>query len=258
MEKNEKKIRYSSETELRSQMVQLAKLMHQREYISSIDGNLSSRLSPNQLLTTPSGVNKGLMSKDDLVVVNMEGKTLRGKGQPSSELRMHLMIYKERPDVMAIVHAHPPVTVAFSLAGISLAQCLLPEVVFTLGSIPTVGYATPTTEKVPEVMKEPIRHYNALILERHGTVTVGKNLMQAYNRLETVEHTAKATFTARQMGQVAPLPAQEVNRLIEMGSRLGLTRLNQACTECGGCGRPPGDSKTGEKSLSSLVLNMID
>jgi L-fuculose-phosphate aldolase len=234
---------HSKERELRQQMVEVFRLMYQYRYIVAGDGNVSVRLGPEEILITPSGVPKGHMKPEDMVVMDLQGNKVR-KGQygPSSERRIHLEIYRIRPDIQAVVHAHPMHCIAFSLAGLSLAQCLLPEVIITLGSIPTTAYATPTSEDGPVAIRELFKEYNAIILNRHGTVCGGTSLMEAYNRLETIEHTAHITYIARQLGGVEPLPKDEVLRLMQLGAMFGqkpkvegIDVKNPPCEKCNAC-----------------------
>ncbi len=225
-----------TEHELRREMVRIGRLMWERGYVAATDGNLSARLGSNRLLVTPSGLSKGFLSADDLVVVRLDGEPLagyRGRGRrPSSEIAMHLAVYEQRPEVGAVIHAHPPLAVAFSIAGVSLARCVLPEVVVTLGAIPTTGYATPGTKEVPESIKQAIAGYDAIILAHHGSLTVGDTLWEAYLRLEKVEHTAQITLAAQQLGRVHTLPPEAVDKLIVKRNAL-LQQMGRAT--CEGC-----------------------
>ncbi len=223
--------------DLKQQLVHICHRMAEQGFVAATDGNVSVKTG-DRLLITPSGLNKGFVTQDDLIETDLRGRVITGEGRPSSEIRMHLLVYELRPDVRAVVHAHPPLATAFSLAGVSLARCILPEVVMTLGAIPTIDYATPTTAQVPEVIREPIQRFDALILARHGTLTVGPDLMSAYNKLEKVEHTAQITLAARQLGGADTLPVEEIDRLTAMGRDLGLLGSETVCVGCGGCGRP--------------------
>ena len=229
-----------SETELRVQICEIARRIYERGYSVAADGNLSVRLEGGDLLVTPSGVFKGNLYPEDIVRTSADGglrASPRGL-RPSGELLMHLAIYRVRPDVQAVVHAHPPIAVGFTLAGVSLAQCLLPEVILSFGDIPTAPYSTPTTAAVPEAISELIRTSDALMLARHGSLTVGQDLESAYHRLEQIEHTARITLAARQLGEVKPLPKDEVDRLLEMRRRLGLGPVAEPCNNCGACLSP--------------------
>src|SRR5687767_5714783 len=181
----------------RSALVDVCKLMHQRGYIASRDGNVSVRIGERRLLVTPSGARKGFLKPEEMVVCDLEGRPVSGeRARPSSELMMHTAIYAIRPDVRAVVHAHPPAAIAHTIAGVSLAEPLMPEVFCELGEILTLPYTTPTTIEVPEALKEPMRNHVAVIMERHGSITVGETLAQAYDRLEVLEHTARISLMA--------------------------------------------------------------
>jgi L-fuculose-phosphate aldolase len=171
------------------------------------------------VLTTPSGINKGLMEAYQVITVDLAGRVLTGEGQPTSEIRMHLLAYELRPDVSAVVHAHLPYATACTLAGIDLLEPILPEVVITLGGIPTAPYATPGTEEVPEAIRGIIEEYDALLLSRHGAMTVGPDVMDAYNKMEKLEHTARVVLAARLQGPLPPLPPAEVEKLRRLAEK---------------------------------------
>jgi L-fuculose-phosphate aldolase len=207
--------------------------------VAATDGNLSARLGPDRLLVTASGVSKGFLSDDDLVVIRLDGKLVsayRGRDrQPSSEISMHLEVYHQRPDVNAVVHAHPPLATAFSIAGVSLARCVIPEVIVTLGGIPTSEYATPGTTEVPGSIRQAIRDYDAIILAHHGSLTVGSSLWEAYLRLEKVEHTAEITLAAQQLGRVHTLSPEAVEKLIQKRRELLQRQGRDFCEGCTIC-----------------------
>ncbi len=214
------------EQELRQQIIAVGKLLHQKGYVAATDGNISARWGEDKVLVTPSGVSKGLMSPGDLLVTDLEGRLLdeAGGGKPSSEFPLHLQAYRQRPDVRAVVHAHPPVAIACSIAGLSLEPCVIPEVVVMLGSIPTAPYATPGTPEGAEVIRELILTRDALLLDHHGVVAVGSSPMDAYLKLEKVEHAAQIILAARQLGRVTPLKPEQVEKLIDIRRRHGLLR----------------------------------
>lgn len=205
----------ATEVKLRQTLVRICRMLHQKNLIAAMDGNVSVKCGDG-LLTTPSGVNKGYLEEDHLILVDWNGRVVEGEGQPTSEMAMHLAVYRLRPEVEAVVHAHPPLATAFSIAGISLEDFVLPEVVMTMGVIPTVSYATPTTAEVPESIRNLILKHDALILERHGALTVGRDLMDAYNKMEKLEHAALIIFSALQLGRVRCLPPREVEKLLHL------------------------------------------
>jgi len=207
----------ATEQQLKQDIVRICGMLHKKNYLAATDGNVSVRLK-DRLLITPSGVHKGYMEADQVLSVDLEGRVLEGDGRPTSEIRMHLLAYELRPDVGAVVHAHLPYATACTLAGISLLEPILPEVVITLGGIPTAPYATPGTAEVPEAIRDFLREFDALLLSRHGAMTVGRDVMDAYNKMEKLEHTARVVLAARLQGPVPPLPAAEVEKLRRLGA----------------------------------------
>lgn len=184
----------------RRDIADVCQLMHQRGMLAARDGNVSVRVGARRLLVTPSGARKGFMAPGQMVLTDLEGRPVRGEtGVPSSEIAMHVVVYKNRPDVNAVVHAHPPYAVAHTVAGISLAEPLMPEVFCELGEVLTVPYTTPGTVEVPSALAEPIRNHQVLMLEAHGSLCVGPTLHKAYDRLEILEHAARISAIARSM-----------------------------------------------------------
>jgi len=228
-----------SEHQTKLDMIEIGKRLHGRGWISSTDGNFSVKLGENRIITTPTGVHKGYLTTDDFVIVNMKGEVLEGNSKPSSELLMHLTCYRERPDICSVIHAHPTYCIVLSVAGIKLAKCLLPEVLFTLGSIPTADYAPPTTEQVATSVQEPVRDFDAIILERHGSLNVGKDIFDTYNKLERMEHVAEITYHAQQLGRAEPLSDSQVSELMEIKDGLGMNAKPQPvnCNSCNSCGK---------------------
>jgi L-fuculose-phosphate aldolase len=230
-----------TEHELRREMVRVGRLMWERGYVAATDGNLSARLGLDRLLVTPSGLSKGFLSPDDLVVMRLDGRAAsqtahRGWGaKPSSEILMHLEVYRLRPDVRAVVHAHPPLAISFSIAGVSLARCVLPEVIITLGGIPTAEYATPGTDEVPDSIRQAVQDCDALLLAHHGSLTLGGTLWEAYLRLEKVEHTAQITLAAQQLGGVKTLSPEAVEKLTDMRRELLQRQGRDLCQDCTVC-----------------------
>ncbi len=233
------------EHQQRKQLLQIAHLCYERRLLVAMDGNLSVLLPSGDVLCTRAGCHKGLLTDDDLLVVDRRGNKLRGSGTPTSELKMHLACYDERPDIRAVVHAHPPISVAFTIAGISLARCVLPEVVLTLGTIPTVEYETTGTDALAARIGPWIREHDAILMDRHGAVCVGRDLLTAFCNLETMEHTALITKTARDLGGARDLPPDEATKLRQMGllryggppdavkkAEAGGHDLPSACTAC--------------------------
>ena len=225
-----------AELDYKKDIITVGKMLHSNGYIAATDGNISIKISPGRILTTASGVSKGFLKDEHIVVVDGDGELLFGNYKPSSELKMHLIAYKLRPELKAIVHAHPPTCTAFTIAGISLAKCILPEVVMTLGVIPTADYATPTTGEVPESIKDYIMKYDAIILDRHGAITVSKtDVFDAYYKLEKIEHTAEVTLKARQLGRVKTLNEEQIGKLTDVSGIAREKLCPSTCVNCGAC-----------------------
>src|SRR6185295_18552112 len=180
-------------------------------------------------------MHKGFIKESDLVITDVHGKLLRGTKKPSSEFLMHELIYAERPEMGAVVHAHPPMTVGLALAGVTLAQCVLSETCLVLGPILTAPYSTPTTMEVPNTLRPFLRQANAIVLDRHGALTVGRDLDEAYNRMEAMEHASKITHAARVLGPVAPLAPPQVEKLQALARTFGIARAPDPCTLCNAC-----------------------
>ncbi len=223
----------SSEEARRADVVEIGRRLHQRAYVASNDGNVSVRLDAERLLTTPGGVSKGFMSPDMLVITDYEGRKLAGERDPSSELPMHLAVYRRRPDVTAVVHAHPPVATGFAVAGIPLDRAVLAEVVTTLGSIPIADYGTPSTQELADAVDRHIAAHDGLLLANHGAITVADGLMRAYYKMETIEHFARISVVARILGRERLLSREEVDRLQELRGTYGITAPAPICPEGG-------------------------
>lgn len=205
------------ETELREELIRVCRRLEEKGLIAASDGNVSCRVGDDRLLITPSGTSKGELKPADLLLVTLNGKMLTGEGKPSTEMRMHLLVYQERPDVQAIVHAHPPLLTAFTLARIPFMAEALPEVWLTIGPVPTAPYATPTTQEVPDSIAPFIANHQAMLLEGHGSLTLGKTIKEAYMRLEKLEHAAHTLLYAHLLNPQAPIPL----------SRIALSKLEQ-------------------------------
>ncbi len=206
-----------SEHELRQEILRFGHLCYERNLLVAMDGNLSIRLASGDLLCTRSGCHKGFLEDGDLLVVDAQGRRKRGEGRPTSELAMHLACYAERPDVGAVIHAHPPLCVAFTVAGVSMSRAVLPEVVLTLGTIPTAPYETAGSDALARTIRRYVRQFDAILMDTHGAVCVGRTLLEAFCRLETMEHTARILKAAQDLGTVRGLPEEEVRTLKQMG-----------------------------------------
>ena len=221
----------SSEETKRADIVEIGRRLHQRAYVASNDGNISVRLDAERLLTTPKSVSKGFMSPDMLVITDYAGRKLAGERDPSSELPMHLAVYRRRADVTAVVHAHPPVATGFAVAGIPLDRAVLAEVVTTLGSIPIAEYGTPSTQELADAVDRHIAAHDGLLLANHGAITVAGGLLPAYYKMETIEHFARISVVARILGRERLLSREEVNRLQELRGTYGIAAPAPICPE---------------------------
>lgn len=204
------------ENKLKLDICEVGKRMYARNYVASNDGNMSIRISDNEILITPSGVSKGYMSPDDMLKVDIEGNLLEGHLKPSSEMKMHLEVYKRRPYVFAVVHAHPQKATAFAVAHKCFDKITLPEIIFSLGKVALADYGTPTTYEIPRAVGKHIMDSDALLLANHGALTVGKDIFDAYYKMETLEHFASISLYARQLGGEVALDEDEVKRLYEI------------------------------------------
>ena len=243
--------RKPTERQLRDELIRIGRLTYERHLLVALDGNLSVRLSDDLILCTQAGCHKGFLEDHHLVVIDMNGDKVRGEGEPTSEMAMHLAAYRSRPDIQAVVHAHPPMCIAFTVAGISMARCVLPEVVLTLGAVPTLDYATTGTSALADDVGRALQQHDAVMMDRHGAVCVGSSLLDAFCKLETMEHTAKVMKWARDLGQVQELDPAEAVHLRSLGlKRYGGppsavakaddegADLPAACLDCSGCGTP--------------------
>jgi L-fuculose-phosphate aldolase len=202
-----------AEQRIRADIVHFCKLLHEKNYLAANDGNVSYRLCPHRVLITPSGVPKAFMTPGDLVVVSPQGAQLSGSGKPSGELAMHLAALHTRPDVVAVVHAHPPTCIAVTLIRHLRLNDVLPEVILSVGRLEVVPYARPLTDALANAVAERLEKADAVILERHGTVTLGKTVAEAYARTERLEHAAYVLWLAHAIGSPVPLAEQEARRL---------------------------------------------
>jgi len=211
-----------NENELRQEIIRVARIVADQGLIRSSDGNISIWLDEGRFLITPTGLHKMTMEPDDLIVVDWEGQVLEGRPgfRPTSETWMHLEVYRQRLDVGAVLHAHPPYSTALTIAEIPFPVDLIPEVLLTLGDVPTAPYATPGTEDLALSIRELIRENDTVLLSHHGSLTVGKTLEDALIALERVEHAARIFYLAKTLGTVKPLPPEEIARLREIGQRL--------------------------------------
>lgn len=208
----------------RDDIVRYGKCLYERGFIAATDGNISVRLDEERLLITPTCVCKGHMQPEDLVIVDTDGHKVQGDRDVSSEVAMHLLIYRMRPDVHGIVHAHPPTATGFAAAGIALDQPLISEVVLTIGAVPLAKYACPGTNELPESLRPYVADHCAILMANHGVVTYGDDLDQAFMHMETLEHFAKIALVARTLGNSNSIASEEVRRLEAIRAQLEARR----------------------------------
>lgn len=221
-----------SEWELRKQIVEVGKRIWLRGYVAANDGNITVLLNDDEVLTTPTGVSKGFMTTDMIIKCDRQGNviTKNSKYRPSSELKMHLEVYKERPDVKSVVHAHPTYATSFAVAGIPLDKCVLPEAIIVIGAVPIAPYGLPSTSEIPDRIRPYIKNSDAILLENHGALTLGSDLFNAYYKMETLEHTASIVWKAIQLGNLNVLPPAERDRLLQLREKFNLPGRVTACS----------------------------
>lgn len=221
-----------TEREHRQDVVDVGRYVWEKGWIAANDGNITVRLDQNRILCSPTGVCKGLMRPDDLIIVDSNGMKLEGRLEGTTEIGMHLAIYNLRPDVGAVLHAHPPVATGFATAGRPLNLALLPEVIIGLGCVPLVGYGLPGTPELIEPMLPLIPKYDALMMGNHGAVCYGEDVFKAFFRMETVEHFARITLVAELLGGPTVLPRGEVQKLVDARTRYGVKASSSGEPAC--------------------------
>jgi len=222
------------EERLRAAICRIGQLCYQRSYIVGADGNISALLSDGTLLITPTGAMKGFLEPHQVARVDLEGRPVGPGPRASSEVAIHLVSYRERPDVRAICHAHPPHAVALSIAEIDLSLPVIPEIIVTIGGIPTAPFGTPGTDELPETIRPFVRCSDTVLMKNHGSVTLGANLMDAYKKLDMLEHTARILWLAHTVkGRVDPLPEEAVKKLLATRGMLGIRTPNTLENQCG-------------------------
>ena len=221
-----------SEHQHRKDICEIGRRLYQKGFVAAADGNISVRLDGGRLLVTPSGKCKGRLDEEDLIVTDDAGRRIYGSWEPSSEIAMHVTAYRERPDVKAVVHAHPPHATGFAVAGVALDRPLISEVVLTLGTIPLAEYGTPSTLEVPAAIEPYIRRHDAILLANHGAMAVGPDVFLAYDRMETLEHFAHIWTVARILGRERPLGEEHVTKLQAIRERAGFEPPTRACLTC--------------------------
>jgi L-fuculose-phosphate aldolase len=206
---------FKTENEHRLEICETGKWLHQKGFVAASDGNISVRLPGRRILCTPTFMSKGMMRPEDLVITDMAGAKLEGRRNVSSEIAMHLLIYNRRPDVESVVHAHPPTATGYAAAGLPLNKALISEVVLALGCVPLAKYGTPGTPELSDALKGLVLHYDAILMANHGVVCSGASLLEAYFKMETVEHFARISLVTEMLGQQNLLSERDVDKLME-------------------------------------------
>ena len=236
-----------NEYEINKQICEIGTRIYDNGMGASNDGNISVKLNDNEFLCTPTGVSKGFMTPEYICKVDRDGKVIQANAgfKPSSEIKMHMRVYKERPDVNAVVHAHPMYATGFAIAGIPLTQPIMPEAVIALGCVPIAKYGTPSTEEIPDAVSEHLQYFDAVLLENHGALSYSDSLLNAYHKMESVEFYAKLLYISNQLGGPKELSEAQVQRLYEIRRQFGLSGKHPAnlCPNakegkpsCHGCG----------------------
>lgn len=226
--------------------------LHARHFVAATDGNISVRLDGERIMTTPTAFSKGMMTPDDLVITDMQGKRLSGSRQGSSELGMHMLIYRRRPDIHAVCHAHPATATGYAAAGIPLNKAIVSEVVLSLGCIPVAPYGTPGTPELTDALDPLVQNFDALLMANHGVVTYGADLLTAFFRMETVEHFAQISLVTEMLGKQALLSGRDVEKLLAARVRYGSTTASQVAAEC------PVTAETGAADRVSLTRQELE
>ena len=221
------------EARLRSAICEIGKLCYAKGFIVGADGNLSARMNDGTVLITPAGAMKGFLSPEHMAHVDMQGRVLDNGPKCSTETGIHLVSYRERPDVRAVLHCHPPHAVALTLAGIDMQIPVIPEIIVTIGGIPTAPFATPGTDELPNSIQAIVRCSDTVVMQNHGSVTLGANLLDAFKKLDMLEHTAKILWLANCVGTVKPLEPEAVAKLLDTRRKLGIRSVNTLENQCG-------------------------
>ncbi len=258
-----------NEYEIKKQICEIGKRIYNRGMVAANDGNISVKLNDNEFLCTPTGVSKGFMTPDYICKVDRDGKVIQANAgfKPSSEIKMHMRVYKERPDVNSVVHAHPVYATGFAIAGIPLTQPIMPEAVIALGCVPIAEYGTPSTEEIPNAVSKYLQSFDAVLLENHGALTYSDSLLNAYHKMESVEFYAKLLYISKHLGGPKELSQEQVQRLYEIRRKFGMKGKHPAdlCPNaqagqpsCHGCGGNCGNSNADLVSeITKRVLEQL-
>ena len=224
--------------EIKKEICEIGRRIYMNGFVAANDGNISVKVGDNEFYCTPTGVSKGFMTPDMIIKVDANGNKLEGKLNPSSEIKMHMRVYRDRPDVNAVVHAHPPTATAFAVAGIPMDKYILPEAILVLGDVPICKYGTPSTMEIPDSLAPYIQDHDAFLLQNHGALTVGNTLTKAFFVMEEVEFSAKISSIARQLGNENELTCDELSKLMELRVKMQIPGRHPGCKKCPNLGTP--------------------
>lgn len=261
-----------NEYEIKKEICDIGKRIYNRGMVASNDGNISVKLNDHEFLCTPTGVSKGFMTPEFICKVNEKGEVIQANPgfKPSSEIKMHMRVYKERPDVQSVVHAHPIYATSFAIAGISLTQPIMPEAVIALGCVPIAEYGTPSTEEIPDAVSKYLQYFDAVLLENHGALSYSDSLLAAYHKMESVEFYAQLLYQSRMLGGPKELSKQQVERLYEIRRQFGMTGKHPAdvcvnnkdgkpsCHSCGGNCHSAGASDDKAAVIAEITKKVME
>ena len=242
-----------TESQYRNDIIDICKRVHANGWVASNDGNVSIRISPSTVLCTPTGMSKGYLTTDQLIKVDMDGNKIDGDLEPSSEVKMHLDVYKSKENIGAVVHAHPPFATGFAVAGIALDECIMPEIIISLGSIPLARFGTPSTSEIPDSIRPYLKEHDVFLLENHGALSIGKDVYQAYYRMESLELFAKINLVARMLGNVNLIGEDNVRKMIGLREKFGLENTNYPGCRIDGKFIKSGDAPSSASATSSSL-----
>lgn len=222
----------TSPYEIKKEICDIGSRIYTKGFVAANDGNISVKVGPNEFYCTPTGVSKGYMTPDMIIKIDGDGNKIEGKLNPSSEIKMHMRVYRERPDVNAVVHAHPPTATAFAVCNIPLDKYILPEAILTVGTVPICDYGTPSTMEIPDSLQPYIQDHDAFLLQNHGALSVGNTLTKAFFVMDEVEYFAKISMLARQLGGEQELTCGDLEKLMELRKKMQIPGRHPGCKKC--------------------------